>query len=213
MERKQIVGIVFIVTFIAGFIGFVAFKTLQSRPVPDSTAGADQAQEEEARPARRHGPRVKKKVNLAQTFSSEFSGGDQNWGADWDGDNGGQGGEQPQEPQKEFHKQTPDEAVETMWQGLDTYREMPEEEKAQTRMMMTIVAGLINMMGNTADSWVQNLPPDQRREIIASSANMLDNVDAIEAEVVPDMTDEELDMIGPTLDSIRNLGVILMDMN
>ena len=71
---------------------------------------------------------VKKKVNLAQTFTSDLSGGGQDWG----GDNNWQGGDQPQEPQKEFHKQTPDEAVETMWQGLDTYREMSEQDKAQT---------------------------------------------------------------------------------
>ena len=100
-----------------------------------------------------------------------------------------------------------------MWQGLDTYREMSEQDKAQTRMMMGFVTGLINMMGNTAESWMGNMSPEQREEAITNAANMIDNITAIEAEVVPDMTEEELDMILPTLDSIKSLGVIMLDMN
>ena len=208
MERKQTVLIAVCGLVVIAFLGFATFKTLQNRPGPDAVAEAAQA-EEEAPPPRRHGPKVKKKVNLAQTFTSELGGSDQTWGGDADG----QGGDQPQEPQKEFHKQTPDEAVETMWQGLDTYREMSEQDKAQTRMMMGFVTGLINMMGNTAESWMGNMSPDERAEAITNAANMIDNVTAIEAEVVPDMTEEELDMILPTLDSIKSLGVIMLDMN
>ena len=207
MERKQIVLIAVCGLIVIAFLGFATFKTLQNRPGPDAVAGAQE--EEETPPPRRHGPKVKKKVNLAQTFTSDLSGGGQDWG----GDAGGQGGDQPQEPQKEFHKQTPDEAVETMWQGLDTYREMSDQDKAQTRMMMGFVTGLINMMGNTAESWMGNMSPEQREEAITNAANMIDNITAIEAEVVPDMTEEELDMILPTLDSIKNLGVIMLDMN
>jgi len=209
MERKQTVLIAVCGLIVIGFLGFATFKTLQHRSGPDAVAEAAQP-EEEAPPPRRHGPKVKKKVNLAQTFTSELNnGGDQNWG----GDNSWQGGDQPQEPQKEFHKQTPDEAVETMWQGLDTYREMSDQDKAQTRMMMGFVTGLINMMGNTAESWMGNMSPEQREEAITNAANMIDNITAIEAEVVPDMTEEELDMIQPTLDSIKSLGVIMLDMN
>ena len=209
MERKQTVLIAVCGLIVIAFLGFTTFKTLQHRPGPDAVAEAAQP-EEEAPPPRRHGPKVKKKVNLAQTFTSELNnGGDQNWG----GDNSWQGGDQPQEPQKEFHKQTPDEAVETMWQGLDTYREMSDQDKAQTRMMMGFVTGLINMMGNTAESWMGNMSPEQREEAITNAANMIDNITAIEAEVVPDMTEEELDMIQPTLDSIKSLGVIMLDMN
>ena len=205
MERKQNVLIAICGLIVAAFLGFATFKTLQNRPGPDAVAGAQE--EEEAPPPRRHGPKVKKKVNLAQTFSSELGGSDQNWG----GDAGGQGADQPQEPQKEFHRQTPEEAVETMWQGLDTYREMSDEDKARTRMMMTIVTGLINMMGNTADSWMQNMTPEQRDEAITNAENMLNNIDAIELEVGPDMTDEERAMMEPTFESIRNLGAIMLD--
>ena len=207
MERKQTVLIAVCGLIVIAFLGFATFKTLQNRPGPEAVAGAQE--EEETPPPRRHGPKVKKKVNLAQTFTSDLSGGGQDWG----GDNNWQGGDQPQEPQKKFHKQTPDEAVETMWQGLDTYREMSEQDKAQTRMMMGFVTGLINMMGNTAESWMGNMSPEQREEAITNAANMIDNITAIEAEVVPDMTEEELDMILPTLDSIKSLGVIMLDMN
>ena len=205
MERKQTVWIAVCGLVVAAFLGFATFKTLQNRPGPDAVAEA--GTEEETPPPRRHGPKVKKKVNLAQTFSSELGGSDQNWG----GEAGGQGGDQPQEPQKEFHKQTPEEAVETMWQGLDTYREMSDEDKARTRMMMTFVTGLINMMGNTADSWLGNMSPEERDEAITNAENMLNNIEAIELEVGPDMTDEERAMMEPTFESIRNLGNIMLD--
>ena len=205
MERKQTALIAVCGLIVAAFLGFATFKTLQNRPGPDAVAGAQT--EEETPPPRRHGPKVKKKVNLAQTFSSELGGSNQNWG----GDAGGQGEDQPQEPQKEFHKQTPEEAVETMWQGLDTYREMSDEDKARTQMMMTFVTGLINMMGNTADSWMQNMTPEQRDEAITNAENMLNNIEAIELEVGPDMTDEERAMMEPTFESIRNLGAIMLD--
>ena len=205
MERKQTIIFAVCGLIVAAFLGFATFKTLQNRPGPDAVA--DTQTEEETPPPRRHGPKVKKKVNLAQTFSSELGGGDQNWG----GDASWQGGDQPQEPQKEFHKQTPEEAVETMWQGLDTYREMSDEDKARTRMMMGFVTGLINMMGNTADSWLGNMTPEQRDEAITNAENMLNNIEAIELEVGPDMSDEEREMIEPTFESIRNLGMIMLD--
>ena len=205
MERKQTILIAICGLVVAAFLGFATFKTLQNRPGPEAVAGVQE--EEEAPPPRRHGPKVKKKVNLAQTFSSELGGSGQDWG----GDAGWQDGDQPQEPQKEFHKQTPEEAVETMWQGLDTYREMSDEDKARTRMMMGFVTGLINMMGNTADSWLGNMTPEQRDEAITNAESMLNNIEAIELEVGPDMTDEEREMIEPTFESIRNLGNIMLD--
>ncbi len=146
MGRKQIAGIALIGLILVAILGFATFKTMQSRQVPPSVAEADQAGEDEAPPkVHRHGPKVKKKVDLASTFS-DFGATNQSWGD--------QPEEQPQEPQKEFHKQPPEEAVETVWQGLDTYREMSPEDQARTRMMMTFMTGLINMMGNTADNWV-----------------------------------------------------------
>ena len=203
MERKQIAGIALIGLILVGILGFATFKTMQSRQVPPSVAKADQAGEDEALPkVRRHGPKVKKKVDLASTFS-DFGASNQGWGD--------QPEEQPQEPQKEFHKQTPEEAVETVWQGLDTYREMSPEDQARTRMMMTFMTGLIDMMGNTADNWMENMTPEQREEAVENATNMLNNVEAIELEIGPDMTDEERAMIEPTLDSIRNLGVIMLD--
>ena len=78
-------------------------------------------------------------------------------------------------------------------------------------MMMTFMSSMINMMGNTADNWMGNMTPEQRDEAIANASNMLNNVEAIELEIGPDMTDEERAMIGPTLDSIRNLGAIMLD--
>ena len=203
MENKQIAGIALIGLILVAFLGFATFKTLQTRQVPPSVAEADRAGEEEAPPkVRRHGPKVKKKVDLASTFS-DWSTPTQGWDD--------QPEEQPQEPRKEFHKQTPEEAVESVWQGLDTYREMSPEDQARTRMMMTFMTAIIDMMGNTADNWMGDMTPEQREEAVANAENMLNNVEAIELEIGPDMTDEERSMIEPTLDSIRNLGAIMLD--
>ena len=203
MERKQTAGIALIGLILVAILGFVTFKTMQTRHVPPSTAEVDQAGEEDAPPkVRRHGPKVKKKVDLASTFS-DWSTPTQGWDD--------QPEEQQQEPQKEFHKQTPEEAVESVWQGLDTYREMSPEDQARTRMMMTFMTAIIDMMGNTADNWMGDMTPEQREEAVANAENMLNNVEAIELEIGPDMTDEERSMIEPTLDSIRNLGVIMLD--
>ena len=109
--------------------------------------------------------------------------------------------------------------METVWQGLDTYREMSPEDQARTRMMMTFMSSMINMMGNTADNWMGDMTPEQRDEAVANATNMLNNVEAIELnnveaielEIGPDMTDEERAMLEPTLDSIRNLGSIMLD--
>lgn len=53
--------------------------------------------------------------------------------------------------------------------------------------------------------------PGQRDEAIANAGNMLNNVEAIELEIGPDMTDEEGAMIEPTPDSIRDPGAFMLD--
>ena len=96
MEKKQIAGVALIGLILVGILGFVTFKTMQSRQVPPSVAEADQVGDEDAPPkVRRHGPKVKKKVDLASTFS-DFGASNQSWGD--------QPEEQPQEPQKEFQE-------------------------------------------------------------------------------------------------------------
>ena len=80
MEKKQIAGITLIGLILVAILGFATFKTLQSRQVPPSVAEVDQAGEDEAPPkVRRHGPKVKKKVDLASTFS-DFGASNQSWG-------------------------------------------------------------------------------------------------------------------------------------
>ncbi|MBQ7730510.1 MAG: hypothetical protein IJT68_01595 [Lentisphaeria bacterium] len=80
MERKQIAGIALIGVILVAILGFATFKTMQTRHVPPSTAEADHAEDEDAPPkVRRHGPKVKKKVDLASTFS-DFGGSNQGWG-------------------------------------------------------------------------------------------------------------------------------------
>ena len=198
MDNKKTTVIVAVSGIIlAIFLAVVSVKIIQNRqPEPPAVAEVEQPQEKPAS-VRRHGPKVKKKVDIASTFS------------DWGG--AGQDNAQDGEPHKELHEQTPEEAVESLWQGLDTYREMSDEEKAQTNFALTIVSAIINAIGANAGALVQNMDSLQRAEAITNARTALTNINAMEMEVAPDMTEEERNVIGGTLQAVRNLNVNLLN--
>ena len=198
MDNKKTTIIVAVCGIIlAIFLAVVSVKIIQDRqPEPPAVAEVEQPEEKPA-PVRRHGPKVKKKVDIASTFSG--------WGG------AGQDGAKDGEPHKELHEQTPEEAVESLWQGLDTYREMSDEEKAQTNFALTIVSAIINAIGANAGALVQNMDSLQRAEAITNARTALTNINAMEMEVAPDMTEEERNVIGGTLQAVRNLNVNLLN--
>ena len=89
---------------LVAFFAIATVKIMQNRaPEPPAVAEvSEEAEQPEEKPAveRRHGPKVKKKVDIASTFS------------DWGG--AGQNNAQDGEPHKELHEQTPEEAVESL---------------------------------------------------------------------------------------------------
>ena len=181
-------------------IAFLAIATVrivqERRPEPPTVTEAEQPEEKPA-PVRRHGPKVKKKVDIASTFS------------DWGG--AGQNGAQDGEPHKELHEQTPEEAVESLWQGLDTYRELSDEDKAKANLALGLVTVIVNAIGANAGQLVGTMNEQQRAEAIVNAQNALTNINAMEMEVAPDMTEEERRVIGGTLQSVRNLNVGILN--
>ena len=179
------------------FLAVATVKIVQDRqPEPPAVSEVEQPEEKPA-PVRRHGPKVKKKVDIASTFS------------DWGG--AGQNGAQDGEPHKELHEQTPEEAVESLWQGLDTYREMSDEDKAKANLALGLVTVIVNAIGANAGQLVGTMNEQQRAEAIANAQNALTNINAMEMEVAPDMTEEERNVIGGTLQAVRNLNVNLLN--
>ena len=182
---------------VIAFLAIATVRIVQERqPEPPTVTEAEQMEEKPA-PVRRHGPKVKKKVDIASTFS------------DWGG--AGQDKAQDGEPHKELHEQTPEEAVESLWQGLDTYREMSDEDKAKANFALGLVTVIVNAIGDNAGQFVGAMNDQQRAEAIVNAQTALTNINAMEAEVAPDMTEEELNVIGGTLQAVRNLNVNLLN--
>ena len=182
---------------VVAFLAIATVRIVQDRqPDPPAVAEAEQ-QEEKPAPVRRHGPKIKKKVDIASTFS------------DWGG--AGQNGAVDGEPHKELHEQTPEEAVESLWQGLDTYREMSDEDKAKANLALGLVTVIVNAIGANAGQLVGTMNEQQRAEAIVNAQNALTNINAMEMEVAPDMTEEERRVIGGTLQSVRNLNMGILN--
>ena len=198
MENKTMTTIVAACGIIlVVFLVVATVRITQDRqPEPPAVSEVEQPEEKPA-PVRRHGPKVKKKVDIASTFS------------DWGG--AGQDNAQDGETHKELHEQTPEEAVESLWQGLDTYRELSEEDKAKANFALGFVTLIVNAIGDNAGAFVQEMSEQQRAEAIANAQTALININAMEAEVAPDMTEEERSVIGGTLQAVRNLNINLLN--
>ena len=198
MENKTMTTIVAACGII--LVVFLAVATVRitqdRRPEPPAISEVEQPEEKPA-PVRRHGPKVKKKVDIASTFS------------DWGG--AGQDKAQDGEQHKGLHEQTPEEAVESLWQGLDTYRELSEEDKANANFALGLVTVLVNAIAANAGQFVGAMDAQQRAEAIANARTALTNINAMEMEVAPDMTEEERNVIGGTLQAVRNLNVNLLN--
>ena len=201
MENKTMTTIVAVCGIIlVAFLAVATVRIMQTRePEPPAVAEVSEVEPSEEKPApvRRHGPKVKKKVDIASTFS------------DWGG--AGQDQAQDGEPHKELHEQTPEEAVESLWQGLDTYRELSEEDKAKANFALGFVTLIVNAIGDNAGQFVGSMNEQQRAEAITNAQTALININAMEAEVAPDMTEEERNVIGGTLQAVRNLNINLLN--
>ena len=198
MENKTMTTIVAACGIIlVVFLAVATVRIMQTRQTEPPAVSEVGQPEEKPAPVRRHGPKVKKKVDIASTFS------------DWGG--AGQDNAQNGEPHKELHEQTPEEAVESLWQGLDTYRELSDEDKAKANFALGFVTLIVNAIGDNAGAFVQEMSEQQRAEAIANAQTSLININAMEMEVAPDMTEEELNVIGGTLQAVRNLNVNLLN--
>jgi len=201
MEKKNVIIVAACGIVLAVFLAIASVKIMQNRaPEPPAAAEvSEEIEQPEEKPAveRRHGPKVKKKVDIASTFS------------DWGG--AGQNNAQDGEPHKELHEQTQEEAVESLWQGLDTYRELSDEDKAKANFALGFVTLIVNAIGDNAGAFVQQMNDQQRAEAITNAQTALININAMEAEVAPDMTEEELNVIGGTLQAVRNLNMNLLN--
>ena len=198
MEKKSTLLVAACGIILVAFLSVATIKILQSRETPSSAEEKTVTETEPPAPERRHGPRVRRKVDIGSTFSG-MAPVQQNDTANGEGEH------------RELHEQTPEEAVESAWQALDTYRQQSEEDKNKTKFALGIVNALLNAISANAAQFTAGMTDQQRAEAVARAQTSLQNIYAIEQEVVPDMDEDERQTLGGTVQAIHNLSAAFLN--
>lgn len=193
VNRKAIIlpGVL-ILSVIALVGGFITIKQHSDRIAQKNVIATEPPEEAPIHvKKRRRGSKVKKKVDITSTFSA--------WGV------------AGQDNKKELHEQTPEEAVESLSQGLDTYRALSDEDKSKVKIALEFVNLIINTIGDNAMMIVADWDEQKRTETIKHAQISIENIDAMESVVAPNMTAEEYEVIGGTLLALKNFNVNLLN--
>ncbi len=198
MEKKNTILVAVCGVILVAFLAVATVKILQNTNTPPPAEEETVAEAEQPAPERRHGPRVRRKVDIGSTFSG-MAPVQQNNAANNEGEH------------KELHEQTPEEAVESAWQALDTYREQSEEDRNKTKFALGIVNVILNAVTANAGQLAAGMNEQQRADAVMRAQSALQNIYAIEQEVVPDMNEDERQTLGGTIQAIHNLSATFLN--
>lgn len=198
MEKKNTILVAVCGLILVAFLAVATIKILQHNNTPPPEEEKTVAEAEQPAPERRHGPRVRRKVDIGSTFSG-MAPVQQNNAANNDGG------------QREFHEQTPEEAVESAWQALDTYRQQSEEDRNKTKFALGIVNVILNAVTANAGQLAAGMNDQQRADAVMRAQSALQNIYAIEQEVVPDMNEDERQTLGGTIQAVHNLSATFLN--
>ena len=106
---------------------------------------------------------------------------------------------------------TREEAVNAAWDILSAYREATPQEKQQMYMVMNMASYVVNGISQNADQFIQRLTPEQRDQLVNAAGGSLELLDAIQEEMMPNVTDEEMQVFGGIFQSMRGLNESLMN--
>ena len=104
-----------------------------------------------------------------------------------------------------------EEAVTAARDILTSYREATPQEKQQMAMVMNIAAYMVNGIAQNANQFIQRMTPQQRDQLLQAAGGSLDLLDAIQEEMMYDVTDEEVQVFGGVFQSMRNLNESFMN--
>ena len=104
-----------------------------------------------------------------------------------------------------------EEAVTAARDILTSYREASPQEKQQMAMVMNIAAYMVNGIAQNANQFIQRMTPQQRDQLLQAAGGSLDLLDAIQEEMMYDVTDEEVQVFGGVFQSMRNLNESFMN--
>ena len=106
---------------------------------------------------------------------------------------------------------TREEAVDAAWDILNSYREASPQEKQQMAMVMNMASYMVNGIAQNAGQFVQRMTPEQRDQLLQAAGGSLDLLDAIQEEMMYDVTNEEMQVFGGVFQSMRNLNESLLN--
>ena len=106
---------------------------------------------------------------------------------------------------------TREEAIDTAWDILNSYREASPQEKQQMAMAMNMASYLLYGIAQNAGQFIQRMTPEQRDQLLQAAGGSLDLLDAIQEEMMYNVTNEEMQVFGGVFQSMRSLNESLMN--
>ena len=106
---------------------------------------------------------------------------------------------------------TREEAVNAAWDILNSYREASPQEKQQMAIVMNMASYMVNGIAQNAGQFIQRMTPEQRDQLLQAAGGSLDLLDAIQEEMLPNVSNEEMQVFGGVFQSMRNLNESLMN--
>ena len=106
---------------------------------------------------------------------------------------------------------TREEAVDAAWDILNSYREASPQEKQQMAMVMNMASYMLYGISQNAGQFIQRMTPEQRDQLLQAAGGSLDLLDAIQEEMMYNVTDEEIQVFGGVFQSMRGLNESLMN--
>ena len=105
---------------------------------------------------------------------------------------------------------TREEAVDAAWDILNSYREASPQEKQQMAMVMNMASYMLYGISQNAGQFIQRMTPEQRDQLVNAAGSSMELLDAIQEEMVYNVTDEEMQVFGGVFQSLRGLNESLM---
>ena len=106
---------------------------------------------------------------------------------------------------------TREEAVDAAWDILSAYRESSPQEKYQMAMVMNIASNMLYGISQNAGQFIQQMTPEQRDQLVNAAGASRELLDAIQEEMVNNVTPEEVQVFGGVFQSMQYLNESLMD--
>jgi len=188
-KNNVILPIVLVIAAILLVGGFIALKkhkdTVAPTPAPVAVAEPEEEPEEEPAPQ----PRRRQRRDLNSSINRMM----------------------PMQGDQVQGMPTREEAVNAAWDILSAYRESTPQEKQQMYMVMNVAANMLYGISQNAGQFIQRMTPEQRDQLVNAAGASRELLDAIQEEMMGNVTDEEVQVFGGVFQSMQYLNESLMD--